>query len=69
MAKISTYQSKFNRAMEAGRELTVAQVRALGFTNVYDAAYQARQVHGMNVQRFLKNTSKGKTVSVYALDI
>jgi hypothetical protein len=68
MAKV-TKQSKFNRIMEAGRELTVAQVRAIGFSNVYDAAYQARQVHGMPVQRFLKTNSKGKVTSVYALDL
>lgn len=64
MAK--TMQAKFNSAMTSGRKMTVDQVAKLGFANVYDAAYKARQ-SGLNVQRSLVETRKG-VHSVYSLE-
>lgn len=68
MAK-KTLQSKFNAAMLAGRTLTPTQVAKLGFANVYDAAYKARNFHGLNVQRFVTTNKKGISTSVYALEV
>lgn len=57
MKKPRTYQSKFNEAMRIGRSVTLNQVARMGFANVYDAAYKARQFYGMNVAT---HSAKGK---------
>lgn len=67
MKKTVTKQSRFMSAMLGGKELTVAQVRKLGFANPYDAAYKARN-RGVSVQRFINTNSKGVSTSVYALE-
>lgn len=66
MAKV-TAQSKFNKAMASGKQMTVEQIRKLGLSNVHDAAYKARNFHGLNVQRYVISKRTGD-VSVYALE-
>ena len=63
-----TKQSKFNKAMASGRQLTVPQIKALGFANAYDPAYKARNMFNLNVQRFLKTNKRGVTTSFYAIE-
>jgi hypothetical protein len=65
--KTTSMQSKFENRMSVGQTLTIPQLKQMGFSNPYDAAYAARQ-KGISIQRFIKDTRKGP-VSVYSLDV
>lgn len=65
MAVIKTAQSKVVKALNAGRQLTVAQIEKMGLANPHDAIYKARK-SGMVVYSSTKTTRNG-TFTVYSL--
>lgn len=67
MKTLTKMQKKFNTAMLSGKLLSIAQIRTIGFANPYDAAYQARDVHGINVRRMKVKARNNRTFSAYYL--
>jgi hypothetical protein len=65
--KTISMQAWFENRMTYGHTLTISQLKQMGFSNPYDAAYAARQ-KGISVKRFIKDTQDGP-VSVYSLDV
>jgi len=65
MAKQKSMQSKVISALQAGKELTVAQIEKIGFARPHNAIAVARS-RGLNVKTSTK-TVKNKTVTVYTL--
>ena len=64
MAK-KTMQSKVVAALQAGRELTAAQITKMGLANPYDAVFKMRSA-GLPVYSNPR-TVKGVTVTAYRL--
>lgn len=66
MAKVKTpLQQKVISMLQAGKELTAAQIVKIGLANPHDAIYKMRQA-GMAVYSN-KRTIKGATVTAYRL--
>jgi hypothetical protein len=59
-----TAQSKVVAALNKGRKLTVAQIRAMGLSNPHDAIYKIRR--SVDVTSETKVTRNGST-TVYSL--
>jgi hypothetical protein len=65
MAKTKSMQSKVTTALQAGKELTVAQIQKFGLARPHNAISVARK-RGLNVVTTVK-TVKNKSVTVYSL--
>lgn len=65
MAKQKSMQSKVISALQAGKELTIAQISKYGFARPHNAIAVAR-ARGLDVKTGTK-TVKNKPVTVYSL--